>query len=200
MPLQLTHDFSTKTGTIVASDFSDNFSDVQAKFNGNITNEDVSANAAIAVSKLAASKQHLMVTLSAKTMASGWPGSDTIVAHAPIPGTVAQGNWTVENVYWACNDTGAGAGVLSVRWGFYDASGSWSNVSTIVTSETINNSAAGNDAEGPDGCTLATTSLGISNSVPRMLALMGTTADGTTLTTEYADLTVTVHLSRTITA
>lgn len=199
MALTLTQDFSTKTGTIVASDFDDNFTDIQNKFNGNIVNADISTSAAIAVSKLAASKQHMFVTLSVKALASGWPGSTTLVDHAPIPGSVAQGNWTVEGVDWVCSDTGDGAGVFSVRWGDYDSSGAWVNTSTIVTTQTMSNAAAANDANHGE-CTVSGSTLTVSDSTPRMLALMGTTASASTLSAETSNLAVTVHLSRTITA
>ena len=63
MALSLTHTFADG-GVITASEINDNFTDVQNKFAGGITNADLSASAGIALSKIASTKQHAYLTLN----------------------------------------------------------------------------------------------------------------------------------------
>ena len=196
MALTLTNTLNGKT-TIVAQDIDDNFADITAKFNGGIGDADVDTNAAIQSSKLSENQFHIYVPLSVhyEGAAIGWPGSNTVVALAALPGP--SGVWNVDEIIWACTNTGDAAGAFRIHFG--DAaeveglSGTW-----ICLATTISNRSGADDYNSatvtPSESTITLAS------GDEMFALVGTTASAATMDLAHDNFNATVRLSRQITS
>ena len=190
----------TLTGTIVATELDANFSTLASKF-GSITNADISAGAALDTTKFAAYYQETFVTLtiSASDLAAGWPAASvtTPLQTVPIPYiTTSDEAWVVTDIGWLCQDTGAGTGQFGLYWGAYSTLGTWENVGAAISTVTMANANAGNDAN--DGRVSGLTySLAVPSPIEqRSIALVSAVVDATALTTAYSMLNVTLRLRR----
>lgn len=161
-----------------------NFSDIESWAAGGIGNDNIAANAAISLTKLEASKEHLHIQFSTDlTSAPGYP-----IELNPLAGLSTDASWTVDRVEWAVDDFGAGTAAFIVRYGFFsapntfDISGDGGNIiaATVIGSVHFGNAA------------ITKTTLPLS-AQQRTLAIETTTADATAGT-----LYVTVRLSRDI--
>ena len=83
MTLSLT---TSLAATITKSELEANFTSIQSKFSAGIDNSDISTGAAIAISKLAAAKEYLAVTLSTGGDAEGLDVDDQYRDYVPLPG------------------------------------------------------------------------------------------------------------------
>lgn len=202
MSLTITNTF-TAGSTIVAADINTNFTDVSNKF-GNIDNSDIKSGAAIDVDKLSAQYQEkdIVLVVHQAQLAAGWPAASatTPLAVIPIPGSNGDTAWTATDVSWVCTDTGDGAGDFDVRYGEFNSTGVWTNTASVVTTVSMTNANAANDAN--DGKALEGGSVSLPfATTSRGLAIMSSAASATTLAGGTGKfLAVTVTLRRKISA
>src|SRR3990167_3111592 len=150
MALTLTN--TTLSNPASKSEVEANFTDIQNKFAGNIINADISSNAAIALSKLAASYERIALQfkvthhlydvaadyINAATASSlSAVAGNTVLDAVPIPGNSSDTNWQISDVSWHCTDTGDGATTVRFEWGYRDAAGAWTVSSTPVANFAI---------------------------------------------------------------
>lgn len=195
----------TLTNPPVKEEIEDNFAAIVQKF-GAFDTSDLSADADIANSQLAQPYQDALFTLRVRaesfgSPSTGWPGANTVVDSVIVPGLnngpVTDPAWKVVQVSWACNDTGAGTGVFSLRWGHFDT-GAFTSVLTITGGGAIVNTggadaswgAATRSVDFDSGETLAF------STTPRCLTLVGTTADATCVSAAGSWFTCSVVLRR----
>lgn len=114
----------------------ENFTDVTDWANGNISNDNISGSAGIALSKLAAQYQEVYVHLSIASP-PGAASSTLPCAVVAIPGSNGDTLWKATDVSWVCTDLGTQTGVFKVEYGSYDALGAWTGT-TVVTGITLN--------------------------------------------------------------
>lgn len=195
------------SGTIDDTELEDNFSALANKFDGNIKNEDISALAAIAVTKLAAYTSEIFVQLKYRFPDTGGTAFSALSDGVPcdvcaLPEDDGATAFTITNAQWVCNDTGNNVTTFDVRVGYYDTSGTFQTVSTPIAEEVITNANANDDANNAD-CTIdsASVSLTRTSSRPLFLALTrGGTAGSGTVDSENDFLQVTLRLTRNIQA
>jgi hypothetical protein len=194
----LPHNLVTET---VASSTSvqENDDAIVAVVNGNLTNENIAAGAAIALSKVAASYQRMVIALQ---WSATWPAAGVVMDAVPVFGTTGETAWTAEGIYWVCSDTGAGGRQFTVQWGYYNAAGVWTNAGSITTATTLANSALGANSPNQGVATLAGGgTVSFPDAQPRQLAIVATNGvEATTLDAVGSFLTVMVSLKRQITA
>ena len=95
-----------------------NFSDVESWANGGIGNDNISANAGIALTKLAASKEHIALQFVNIDLTAA--ASATVPrALIPVPGLSTDAAWTVDRIEWTINDYGAGTADFRVGYGYF---------------------------------------------------------------------------------
>lgn len=186
-----------------------NFTDVTAKFNAGITTADISSTAGITNAQLANSIYEVVVNLTCG--AEGWQAGTAagdLLALAAIPGTSgSDGTYTGIAYSWACTDCGAQTGQFRVEWGYFDATGVWTVVSTPIAATTLTALSATNETPGAGGATFTTaftlaTDFTAANQGPRFFALVMATDDATAMSTaggaiHPSILTVTLKLKRT---
>lgn len=199
MALPLRYDFRTKT-IISGDEIQGEHENIAAKFNGNIVNADLNANAAISLSKLAGRYQYYSVELTYALAPAGLSlGRQSDVV--PLPGTTGDAAWTVSDIYWMGSDTGAGTGQVTIYWGGYNEPGSVGTLTadgaTSFGAYTISNGAAANDGNGAAALTGGSTILPWSGNARGLYAEV-TTADATATTAGY--LKFVVNLRRDIQA
>jgi hypothetical protein len=168
---------------ITASDMNENFDAISNWANGSIVNSDISTSAAIAVSKLAASKEHLILTFPTVTDTT----STGIKSYIPFINDNG-GNWTPTKVQWLCTDPGSANAAFTIKYGLYTA-GVWggSNVTAAVTVSGSDGVATqGTNTSSPLGSAL---SVGTNNAFVLDITTGGTASGG---------LWVSLFLSRTI--
>lgn len=204
MTLTLTN--STLSTTFDSTESDANFADVVSKFNGNIVNSDINASAAIAVSKLAASVEHMVITKTWEEgqqpfAAAGWPAANTILGYIPLPGYDNGTNWVVTDVEWACSDTGAGAATFDINFGDMSTA-SFSGASILSSDITITNNADANDANAGTGSISgsAYTCTFDSTNTKMFEIITSSAADATTLIAINSYFSVSILLRRTITS
>lgn len=199
MAITYTHTFNGKT-TIVGQDFDDNFTDIANKFNGGISNADITASAAIDSTKLAENKFVSYVTIKTTYGDTGaaMPAAGTVWGVTPFPEDNGV-TWTVDRVSWYCSNTGAGTGKIDVVLGDYDATPAWATDTIIVNGETLDNSAGADDIN-TGSATVSGTSFTTDSSGTQCLAILVDTQDANTMDVATDYLTVTIKLTRQITA
>lgn len=175
---------------------------LEAKFNAGITTADLSASAGIINAQLANSIYEFEVCLKAHAGQWAAASAGNLLDAAAIPGTTGDGTYTLQAYSWLCTDCGAQTGLFRVEWGYYDASGTWTVVSTPINNVTLTANSAVNDTAGAGGSTLSTaltlgTSFAAAGTGPRFLALVMDTDDATAFDAEPDFLAVTIRLKRT---
>lgn len=175
--------FSAGTAA-VAADVNANFTAINNWANGNIINSDISNDAAISVSKLAASKEHLLLTFPVvtDTTATG------IKSYIPIYKD-NNGDWTAVYSQWLCTDPGSAPASYQLKWGYYSGA-------SVLTSANIGSavSVSGSDAVITQGVSSIGATMAFDGNVRTLIldVTVGGTASG--------GLWVSVLLSRTISA
>ena len=196
MAVTLPHTFANKT-LVVGSELDEQFVALQAMFAAAIRSADIASDAAILLTQLEASKEHLNVILHVDGTQLGgtWPATG-VVAAVPVIGVTGATAWTATDCYWICNDTGDGVATFAVQWGEYNATGAWVNANTIATA-TMANANANEDAN--DGtATLVSGTMAVDTG-PRSLALVGTGTGVGYCTAVGTFVTVVVRLKRDLT-
>lgn len=158
-----------------------NFSDIESWAAGGIGNDNIAANAAISLTKLEASKEHMHIQLTSDmaVAVSGYP-----LALTPLTGLDGDTAWNVDFVEWATNDFGAGTAAFQIQYGYFTATNVWTG-SPVVLAAPIGSTHFGRSTV--FGGTLTLTAQ------QRAIALEITTNDATA-----GELYVTVRLSRDI--
>jgi len=105
------------SSTISKSELETNFTNIENKF-GAIDNSDIKNGAGIAIDKLEASKEYVVVVLETKGDATGWNTDDQYRDYVSLPGTTDQSAWTLKAASWVCTDVGDGSTVptFDVEW------------------------------------------------------------------------------------
>ena len=187
--MSLTHTNATLSDPIDKSEIETNFSETRAKF-GSINNTDISADAGIAVTKLAANNQETLITLAldSSVFSAGWPAATTTpLVWVPFPGDDTDDSLTVvDAVYW-CSDPGTSA-TFAVEWGNYTG-GTWTADNTVISTTTI--LSVGNPA-------LSTTTVAFSATDLRGFGLQSGAADATTLSAANTTFSVSLLCKRVI--
>lgn len=215
MALTLTN--ITLTNPADKSEIQENFTDIQNKFSGNIVNADISSSAAIAVSKLAATYQTMIVTLQARTIAgpvlptvarSGAENSPASLSASttnhmmdmvPLPGISGDGSWTVSDASFYCSNSGTASGSFKVEYGYLAAGVFTEDGSDIIADTTITSDGA-SIAVGA-ACTINSSTLAFSANSPHYLVLaVGGTLGTAVMGTVGSMLTVSLTLTRQIQA
>lgn len=147
-------------GVVDSAQLVSNFSTLASKF-GNIDNSDIKASANIALSKLAASYEYMVVRFTlddltilytgAAVPASG--GAPRCFDVCPIYND-GKGDWTYVATQWATQDTGAPSGVFKIMWGTYSGGGAGttpaltivSTIHTVTITGSANTQGQGSDA------------------------------------------------------
>lgn len=173
-----------------------------------ITDADISASAAITVTKLAAYYKEVNVTLMYTYDATAWSAQGTTapladnlneVGHImPLPNDAGD-TYTATHCTWFCNGTGTVAGTFDVIYGYYDASSGWNTVGTLFSAVTMTvpatageiarGSTTGSNTIDPDG----------TNS-PYLIALRKNGSGTSVLDAAGNNLVVTVRLRRPLTS
>ena len=109
----------TDGGTISAADLNENNDDIENIINGGLTNENIASDAAIAISKLAASKQDLIIHIPITNPALLTGTSATAIVSAIVAFPADSGvTWTVTDVKIPVYYGGVGAAkVIDVCYG-----------------------------------------------------------------------------------
>lgn len=184
---------SLGTGVVDPTPIEENFSSLATKF-GNIDNSDIASSAGISLSKLAGRYEHL--ALQFNVPASFLSAGAGYKAWVPLPDD-GKGDWSVVGASYYVEDSGSGDAIVSIEWGYRNASG-WQITSTPIATETIPNLSVAQDN---NNATMTVDSATLSNSPAqvRSLALRVTTV-GTGYGTGSTDLRFycTVFLKRDI--
>jgi len=134
MALTLT---TSLASTITKSELESNFTSIANKF-GAIDNSDIKAAAGIAISKLAAAKEYVVITLESRGDGTGLDTDDQYRDMVPLPGLSGnENNWTLVQAAWVCTDVGGGAVTFDVEWSNYDANGNYAVVATPIAAEVL---------------------------------------------------------------
>ena len=201
MALTITN--TTLSDTITKTEIQQNFSDVVNKF-GNIDNTDIKSSAAIAITKLSASKEYMSIQLTVPLDSGGLAGSaGDVKALAALPGGSDdddQANWKVAEIAWVCGDIGAGTGKVDVVFGGLTSAGAWDAGSDVVLYDDLTlakmDAGASANTAGGGNLNVTATTVSFNASAPRFFALLLDTAD-TTACTGFP-LVVTILLERDI--
>ncbi len=183
-------------GIIDPDTVNENFRAIKTKLSGNITNEDIAADAAIDITKTVANHTITFILhLHSAMLAAGWPaaGATTPLVAVGIPGTAGDDAYTIKSAMWVCTDCGAGTAQFDLRYGYVNAAtGAWTNSSTIISAETITGAAN----------SLGAGTVSVSGSITPStnhdsLAIMSAAADATTLSAAGTYLAVMLTCTRT---
>ena len=215
--MAVTLPYPTLSGAIVSSQLDSNFSTLANRF-GNIVNADIAPGAAIDIDKLSAQYERLLVKLTVETRIDSAAATDvngyndaslsavtvaSILDVVPLPGDSSDANWSVYDVMWYCTDTGDGATVVRVDWGYSNA-GAFAASSVAVANMTIANKAGAGDVNIVHEVNSSATALDFNHATggntPRALALILVTAGVGTNSTEGSRLVVSMLLRRKIQA
>ncbi len=145
MALTLTTSLSS---TISKSELETNFTNIENKF-GAIDNSDIKNGAGIAIDKLEASKEYVIVVLETKGDATGWNTDDQYRDYVSLPGiTSTQSAWTLKAASWVCTDVGDGSTVptFDVEWQHWTTSsgaGGTASVTTVIAAEPLTKGSGG---------------------------------------------------------
>lgn len=180
-------------GVVDATEINENFADVVAVLDGNITNANISASAGIALSKLAASYEYMTVPL-VHVGDSTWDAAGTVFAATPIYND-GKGTWTAVAYSWYTNDVGAQTAAFDLLWTYYETTGSLNASPTVIKDAEVFDGGTANSAFN-DG---ATCSVSLPWTVDRMM-LVGRvdTDEATFVSTAYDQVIITVTLKRQI--
>lgn len=207
-------------GTAIApADVNTNFSGLASYINGGLTKDNLSASAGILASQLAASYEHMNLVIEVAVISdvqpgpvtvlstnrgltpwTGWPAT-TYVGYVPLYGTTGDtgGDWTVTEVDWHCNDTGAGTGTWALyHCGYTGNPAAFTVIGAAVSSGTLSNGTGAStfNSVAVTGLSRALTK----QAYPTMLALYANAADATALSAVGGFLTMSIGLRRTIAA
>jgi len=173
MTISLTTSLSS---TITKSELEGNFTTITNKFNAGIDNTDIKTGAAIAVSKLAASKEYTVVTLESRGDGTGLDTDDQFRDMVPLPGlSGTQGSWTLLNASWVCTDVGGGTGTFDVVWAQYDANGNYAAVATVIGAQVLTKGSA--TVTNSKQCTVDSATIAFDSALSRFFALVVTNPD-----------------------
>jgi hypothetical protein len=200
----------TLSTTIVASEIEANFTDLVNKF-GSIDDSDIASNAAITITKLAAYNFEFLMNLTLRgPNVAGAAGDDPIVWSTTepslvmgLPGTSADGTYTVISGNWFCTDVGDQTNDFTLTAGYYDTANPpvWTVDTTIATVTNMPaNDAAGpnNDNGGMGNITISSGTITLDASDPRFIGINFPNAEGGTFLDDKRDfLSVTLKLRRT---
>lgn len=195
MTLTLTN--PTLSGTVEASELNQNFSDIVTKFNGGITDADVSNTAGINVNKLSANRYEFYVTLKylydgATALSAASEGA--ILDAVPLPKGPNEG-YKITGASWFCNDTGDNATTFDICWGYYDSGGTLQKTTTIVDEEVVTNASSNNDANS-ENCTIDSGNISwVNDEVMFLYLARGATAGSGTVDSTNDFLSVTLRIS-----
>lgn len=191
---------SLGTSVVDPTALEDNFSAITTKFSQGITTADLSTTAGIGSTQLAQPYQRNSLRVheigSGSGLVATGGGTGLIKATLTPIYNDGGGNWTLERVSWVCTDTGAGTGICSVQWGYYDSAGVWQGTN-IVTGITIDDPTGGANLAN-QGSKAGTTLTFDSND--RSLVVLVTTSDGTAISAATEYIAFTFHLKRILTA
>jgi hypothetical protein len=193
-------------GVVNSAELVLNFSAIASKF-GSIDNSDIKAVANIALSKLAASYEYMVVRLSIDDMTLLYTGNAAPVSggnprcvdFCPIYDD-GKGAWTYVATAWCTTDTGAGTGVFKIFWGVFNGGAAavvpavtlGTGAAELNTIDTITIGGTANiQSQGSDASPAVTSLVGGTN---RFLMLGVSTADAAATSPLY----VSVHLKRQI--
>jgi len=130
------------SSTITKSELETNFTDIENKF-GAIDNSDIKAGAGIAISKLEAAKEYVVIVLETRGDATGLSVADQYRDYVSLPGiTSNQSAWTLKAASWVCTDVGDGSTVPSftVEWQHWTqatGAGGTASVTTVIAAEPL---------------------------------------------------------------
>ena len=173
MTLSLT---TSLASTITKSELEANFTSIQSKFSAGIDNSDISTGAAIAVSKLAASKEYMTLTLESRGDGTGLDTDNQFRDMVPLPGLSGnQSSWSLKAASWVCTDVGGGTATFDVEWAQYDANGNYANVTTPIAAEVLTKGSA--TVTNAKQCTIDAASIAFDASLSRFFALKVTNPD-----------------------
>ena len=136
------------SSTITKSELETNFTDIENKF-GAIDNSDIKAGAGIAISKLEASKEYVVVVLETRGDGTGWTVDDQYRDYVSLPGiTSTQSVWTLKAASWVCTDVGDGSPetTFDVEWQHWTTAtgaGGTASVTTLIAGETLDKGSGG---------------------------------------------------------
>lgn len=204
MALTLRH-YPLASGVFNLTHLNENLADITAKFDAGIDDSDISPDAAISLSKLAASNIEHWVTLKYH-FAQGNAGagatwtslavSATVPLDAvPIPGQSTDTSWVVTDYVFVCNDVGTADGAFGLYVGHYDGAGAWTNDHTIVASQNITPSPVDNLGTQGRSARLSSPTITYGSDV-KSLALMVAAQGTAVITAENSFLAVSVRLRR----
>ena len=194
MTISLTTSLSS---TITKSELEGNFTTITNKFNAGIDNTDIKAGAGIVVSKLAASKEYMTLTLATGGDAEGFDVDDQYRDYVPLPGlSGTESSWNLKAASWICTGVGGGTGAFDVEWCQYDANGNFVVVTTPIAAEVLTKGSA--TITNSKQCTVESGAVTIAfdSTLSRFFALKVTTVDVEALTTADAvDLRIVLKVS-----
>ena len=175
MAFAITNTF-TSGATITHSGLNTNFSDISTILNGGLTTSNLSASAGITNAQLANDDYEFVVNLPLVEASAGEAAVATPAALVAIPGTSADGTYTVVSAALACSDVGSQDAQYKLQWGSFDgASNAWSSVQDVVSTFTLT-STAGNDTPTWLTLTVASATLTLHATTQRFLGLVLVTA------------------------
>lgn len=184
MTLALT---TTLAATITKSELDDNFAAIQSKFSAGIDNSDIKAAAGIAISKLAARKEYVVLVLETRGAAAGLANDNEYRDYVSLPGLSGnQSAWSLEKASWVCTDVGDGSTVptFDVEWQHWDSgagSGNTTSVTTVIAAEPIT-TGSGNDFFNAAQCTVDSSAFAFDSAKTGVFALKITNPYADTLT------------------
>lgn len=215
--MAVTLPYVTLSGAINSAQLDANFSTLANKF-GNIVNADIATGAALDIDKLSAQYERLLIRLTVESRIDSAAATDingyndaslsavpitSILDTCPLPGDSSDANWSIYDVMWYCTDTGDGATVVRVDWGYSNA-GVFAASSVAVANMTITNKAIAGDVNLVHAVNSSATALDFNHATggntPRALGLILVTAGVGTNSTEGSRLSVSLLLRRKIQA
>jgi hypothetical protein len=186
---------------LTAAKVDENFDDVESLVNGNLTTTNLSSGAAIANTQLANSYYEFLVNLQCTGVEWAAAAANGILALCALPTVSAgEGTYTIAKGAWVCTDCGAQTGKFRIEYGYFNAAGAWTVVTTPVAAKTLVANSAVNDTAGQGELTIANSSLAADASVMRFLALVMDTDEATTLTATPSFLTATLKIKHALRA
>lgn len=163
---------TTLASTITKSELEGNFTTLESKFAAGIDNSDIKNGAAIAVSKLAASKEYCVVTLESRGDGTGLDTGDQYRDEVPFPGlSGAEPAWTLKSASWVCTDVGTSTtATFDIEWCEYADTGTRSVISTPINAEPLTKG-SGSAVTNSRQCTVDAAAIAFSSSQSRVFAL-----------------------------
>lgn len=176
--MSLTITYPSLSAVATKAEIDTNFADVTNKF-GSIDNSDIAAAAGIDITKLGAYNYETILNFEIHTVAAAQPpelvlaGSANPVQFCAIPGTSADGTYTVVSGSWVCTDVGAQTNDFRLEWGYFSTPGAvWTVATTIGTVNNMTSNSGANNAAGQGAITISSATLTLDAAVQRFVAIV----------------------------